>query len=86
MQGGCINNGRLYIAQGYIGAGYILLNVVNLRGRKLEKQIDLMDYGVRWEPEGCFYYDDAIMLSSGSNIWRIDFEQPVDTGINNIGL
>lgn len=73
MQGGCIKNGKLYIGQGYFSAGYILLNVVDLVHRQLEKQVDLLQHGFREEPEGCFWYDGNFMISTvNGNIWRIE--------------
>ena len=73
MQGGCIKNGKLYIGRGYIFVGYILLNVVDLVHRQLEKQVDLLRHGFREEPEGCFWYDGNLMISTADgNIWRIE--------------
>ena len=73
MQGGCIKNGKLYIGQGSFSVGYILLNVVDLVHRQLEKQVDMLQHGFREEPEGCFWYDDNLMISTiNGNIWRIE--------------
>lgn len=73
MQGGCIKNGKLYIGQGYLSVGYIYLNVVDLVHRQLEKRIDLLQHGFTEEPEGCFWYDGSLMISTaGGNIWRIE--------------
>ena len=74
MQGGCIVDGRLYIAQGYPLAKYVYLNVVDLSQEKLIKRYDLLDNGVDWEPQGCFYYDGSIMLSHVDGICRIEEE------------
>ena len=74
MQGACIVDDNLYIAQGYPSVKYIYLNVVNLRQERLVKRYDLLDSGVDWEPEGCFYYDGSIMLSYSSGISRIEAE------------
>lgn len=73
MQGGCILNGKLYIGQGYKSAGYIYLNVVDLKKKSLQR-IDLLDNGVTWEPEGCFTYNGNIMISTGKNIWEFHFD------------
>lgn len=73
MQGGGIKNGKLYIGQGLLSVGYILLNVVDLVHRQLEKQVDLLQHGFREEPEGCFWYDGNFMISTvNGNIWRIE--------------
>ena len=72
MQGGCICDGFLYIGQGYEGAGYIYLNVVNLWKQKMETRIDLLRRGYSWEPEGCFMFGDKIMITAGENIWELN--------------
>lgn len=75
MQGGCIVNDRLYIGQGYPYVNYVYLNVVDLRKEKLVKRYDLLDRGVDWEPEGCFYYDGSVMLAHTDAICRIEEEE-----------
>ena len=72
-QGGCIKDGRLFIAQGYKSAGYIYLNVIDLEKKELVKRIDLLHNGFSWEPEGCFTYNGNIMISSGTRIWEFAF-------------
>lgn len=72
MQGGCIKDGILYIGQGFSSAG-IYLNIIDLKKRKLIQRIDLLnDYGIKWEPEGCFYYNNNVMIAEGTNIWQIE--------------
>ena len=71
MQGGCIANGRLYIGQGYPAAGYVYLNVVDLRTKQLVTRYDLLASGADWEPQGCFYYDGSVMLSHKEAVSRI---------------
>lgn len=74
MQGGCIKDGFLYIGQGYKSVGQIYMNVIDLIQRKLSKHIDLLNMGITWEPEGCFIYQDRIMVSSNDkNIWYFNF-------------
>lgn len=72
MQGGCIVDNRLYIGQGYPTAGYVYLNVVDLREERLVKRYDLLASGAVWEPEGCFYFDGSVMLSYTGGISRIE--------------
>ena len=72
MQGGCIEHDILYIGQGMASAGYIYLNVVDLEKQELIGQIDLQQFGVGWEPQGCFFYDGSVMLSHTAAISRID--------------
>lgn len=74
MQGACIVDDLLYIAQGYPSVKYIYLYVVNLQQQKLDKQYDLLGSGVDWEPEGCFYYDGSVMLSHTGAICRFEGE------------
>lgn len=71
MQGGCIENGILYIGQGYSSVGYIYLNIIDIKKQELTRRIDLIESGITWEPEGCFYYDGSIMLTHTSAISRI---------------
>ena len=71
-QGGCIKDGKLYIGQGYPSAGYIYLNIIDLKQKKLIQRVDLLNqYGVTWEPEGCFFYNGNLMMSTGANIWQL---------------
>lgn len=72
-QGGCINNGVLYIGQGMKSAGYIYLNIIDLNDKKVITRTDLLANGIEWEPEGCFYYNGALMLSTDKNIWEIRY-------------
>ena len=71
MQGGCIQDGILYVGQGYNSVGYIYLNVVDLTQKILVKRFDLRQFGVYWEPEGCFFYDDGVMLSHSGGISKV---------------
>ena len=72
MQGGCIQDGVLYIGQGLPSAGYMYLNIVDLKLEQLVRRIDLQEYRVSWEPEGCFFYDGSVMLTHTFAISRID--------------
>ena len=70
MQGGCILDGLLYIVQGYASVG-IYFNVVDLERRVLVARIDMLAKGMSWEPEGCFVFNENVMVSSGTEIWSI---------------
>lgn len=72
MQGGCINNSRLYIGQGDPAAGFVYLNVVDLTRQELVGRYDLQESGFNWEPEGCFFYDGSIVLTHTRAICKID--------------
>lgn len=71
MQGGTIFNDKLYIAQGFYKSGEINIRVVNLMKKELEKTYDLLSLGVNWEPEGCFFYEDKLYLTSSKYIYKI---------------
>ena len=71
MQGGCVKNGILYIAQSFRIAGHVYIHIIDLKEQKLKDSIDLHDIGVTWEPEGCFAYNGYLMISTGKNIWQI---------------
>jgi len=72
MQGACIEGHNLYIARGSTSVGYIDVNIIDLNTRKNVKQLDLLGKGYTWEPEGCFSYNGQLMISSSSNIWKLD--------------
>lgn len=72
MQGACIEGDYLCIARGATSVGYIDVNIVNLKTQKMVRQLDLLHNGYRWEPEGCFFYNGQLMISSSSNIWKLD--------------
>ncbi len=79
MQGGCVENGFLYIPQGYASAGFILFNVIDLNKKKLVQQIDLLGNGIQWEPEGCFYYGGQVLVTAGTNIWRFRVKKNINS-------
>ena len=72
MQGGCIQDGVLYIGQGSSSVGYILLNIIDLERQILVTRLDLQAYHVNWEPEGCFFYGGCVMLAHTSAICKIE--------------
>ena len=73
-QGGFIHNGKLIILQGYASAGYINCHVVDLYlEKKRVSWIDMLSDGFRMEPEGAFWYDGKIHLTTATvNMYRID--------------
>ena len=74
MQGAYIRGKYLYIARGSASVKYIDINVIDLEQKVLKAQLDLLAKGYRWEPEGCFYYNGHLMISTGKNIWELSFE------------
>ena len=72
MQGGCIEEGILYIGQGIPSYGDLYFNVVDLEKKLLVKRFPLYKYNVGWEPEGCFFYDGCVMLAHTTGISRIE--------------
>ena len=71
MQGAFIRNETLYISRGATSVGYIDINVVDLKNKKLKGQYNLLENGYRWEPEGCFWYNGHLMIATGKNIWEM---------------
>lgn len=72
-QGACINNGMMYIAQGVSPKKYLWLRIIDLSQRKLVKSINLKNIGFPVEPEGCFIYDNQLMISTaGKSIFKIN--------------
>ena len=72
MQGGFVKNNVLYIGQGYLIAGYIILNIIDLKEQEILQRIDLQKCSVSWEPEGCFFYDGSVMISHTSAISTVE--------------
>ena len=72
MQGACIEGGYLYIARGATSVGYIDVNIINLKTQKMVRQLDLLHKGYRWEPEGCFFYNGYLMISTGNSLWKLE--------------
>lgn len=70
MQGGCIQDGILYIGRGMYSAGYIYLYAVNLEMEAEVARIDILSKLHHWEPEGCFFYNGCVMLSTTGGIWQ----------------
>ena len=64
-QGACINHGKMFIAQGVSPKKYLWLRVIDLKKKELVKTIDLKEAGFPAEPEGCYIYDNHLMLSTG---------------------
>ena len=65
-QGACIHHGKMYIAQGVSPQKYLCLRVIDLKKKELVKTVDLREAGFPVEPEGCYIYDNHLMLSTGS--------------------
>ena len=74
-QGACISNRMLFIGQGYFNVGYIYLNVVDLRQKRLYNRINLFANDITWEPEGCFVYGNSILIGSGNNLWEFPINE-----------
>lgn len=71
MQGGCIHDRTLYIAQGAKSVGYIYLNIVDLNSQQLETRLNLLNAGFTWEPEGCFIFDEDILLGANTYLYKM---------------
>lgn len=70
MQGGCINNGLLFIGQGVTEP---LLRIVDLNTKSLITTYNIKKQGYKFEPEGCFWYDSKVMLCSKNTIYQVKF-------------
>lgn len=71
-QGACIHKGKMYISQGVSPKYFIGVRVVDLKEHKLIKNYDLRESGFMKEPEGCFIYNDQLMIAtSGKKIYKI---------------
>lgn len=75
-QGGFILDGKLYIVQGYPGAGYVYLRVVDLYvAREMVSLVDLLRAGVSQEPEGLVYWEGDVYFTTGTQrIVRLSFD------------
>lgn len=65
-QGACIHQGMMYIAQGISHQTGLWLRVIDLKKRKLIRNYDLKEVGFSQEPEGCFIYNNQLILATGS--------------------
>lgn len=75
-QGACIHKGKMYIAQGEPN-NYIWLRVIDLKKKELIESINLKKAGFPAEPEGCYIFDNHLMLSTGGKrIFKINI--PID--------
>lgn len=75
-QGGFIRNGKLVIGQGYQSIGRICLRVIDLYAqKKMVSFFNLLADGFTAEPEGVFWFDDAIHIhTNGSSIYKISIK------------
>jgi hypothetical protein len=72
MQGGCINNGLLFIGQ---GVAEPVLRIVDINTKSLIATYDIKKHGYNFEPEGCFWYDGNVMLCSKNMIYQVKFTE-----------
>ena len=63
-QGACIHKGMMYIVQGVSPEKYLWLRLIDLRRKKLLKTFNLKMAGFPTEPEGCFIYNNNLMISA----------------------
>ncbi len=68
MQGACIHNGLIYIGQ---GISTPILRIVSLETNSLIASYDIKKRGYNFEPEGCFWYNNNLMLCSKKNIYNV---------------
>ena len=65
-QGGDILNGKLFIARGGAGVGYTYLYCVDLIQKRLVAMMDMLKDGFNLEPEGVFFYNGNLHISTNS--------------------
>ena len=72
-QGACVYGGMMYIGQGKPSSKSLNIRVVDLKQKKLIKTINLKKAGFTSEPEGCFIYNNNLMISTaGKRIFKIN--------------
>lgn len=74
MQGGAYHDGLLYIGRGVPAVGYVNLYVVDLVNQKLCYNIDLLNGGYTWEPEGAYFYYDELYVGASNRIFKFSFK------------
>ena len=74
MQGGAYHDGLLYIGKGAPAIGYVTLHVIDLYNRKIWYNVDLLNNGFNWEPEGAFFYKDDLYIGASSRIFKFTFK------------
>jgi len=68
MQGACIHNGYLYIGQ---GTNSSILRAIHL-DTGLLTTYNIKKIGCKYEPEGCFWYNESLMISTRKCIYKLD--------------
>ncbi len=71
MQGACINDNVLYIGQGITEP---MLRIVDLNEKQLKVTYNLKEYDYGYEPEGCFWHEGNLYLSSSKHIHSVTFD------------
>lgn len=77
MQGAAFDGNYLYIGRGYPGVGYVYLYIIDLKEKRLKYTVDLFNNGFREEPEGAFFYNGVLYIST--NYYRI-YQFLINTG------
>lgn len=83
-QGAVINNGFLYVIKGIPNRNPLGLTIINLSNHYWT-EFDLSYYGVDWEPEGLFFYEDELYCTSNFNkgIYKIHLNTISSTKIHD---
>lgn len=83
-QGGVLHNGKIYLTQGAPRKepqkNFVFFRVIDIAKRKCTKMIDMLTNGFCTEPEGCWVYNDSLMIldnkgkmySLSGNIYKIN--------------
>lgn len=75
-QGGFLRKGKIYIAQGYPNVKYVYFREINIKKRRQTKVVDMLDLGFIKEPEGVWYYNGHVMVTTDKKeIFRLNGKQ-----------
>lgn len=71
VQGGFFRKGKIYLVQGYPSKNpdlnFVYFREVNVKKKKQTRVVDMLADGFYEEPEGCWYYEKKVMISTYGN-------------------
>ena len=76
VQGGFFRKGKIYLVQGYPSKNpdmnYVYFREIDIKKKKQTRLVDMLADGFKEEPEGCWYYNKKVMISTyGNNIYSL---------------
>jgi hypothetical protein len=80
VQGGFFRKGKIYLVQGYPSGNpdlnYVYFREIDIKKRKQVRFVDMLADGFKEEPEGCWYYNKTVMISTyGNNFYSLHGKQ-----------